>query len=200
VPQVQYGPFAPWEVWAILESLRVHGRNLSRKIATVYKALTRRDKGIIWLAPVSEIFEECGWIEIPEDGTHLATRDRSEASAKLRKAGLCRLPVDTAGLEKRRCILAAAPTPPPRVCAPCENGEAVHFWNTLRDALMAKLDRRSFDEWIEPCDPVNYDGTTLLVRAPSASARTWIEQQLAEDFEGALAGCNLSNIRVQFLS
>jgi chromosomal replication initiator protein len=72
------------------------------------------------------------------------------------------------------------------------------LWDTLRKGLSQKLPERTFQDWVEPCKPLRTDGTTLWLQTPSASARIWIEQQLAEEFHDVLVQSGLSDLRLAF--
>ncbi|MFZ1615223.1 MAG: DnaA N-terminal domain-containing protein, partial [Holophaga sp.] len=72
------------------------------------------------------------------------------------------------------------------------------IWDSLQKGLAAKLPERTFQDWIEPCRAVTFDGSTLWIQTPSASARVWIEQQLAEEFHDALFQCGLPHLRLAF--
>lgn len=72
------------------------------------------------------------------------------------------------------------------------------LWESLRESLSTRLPERTFQDWVEPCRPVSADDSTLWIQTPSASARIWIEQQLAEEFHDALVACNLQNLRLAF--
>ncbi|MDP2877509.1 MAG: chromosomal replication initiator protein DnaA [Holophaga sp.] len=72
------------------------------------------------------------------------------------------------------------------------------IWDSLRKGLAAKLPERTFQDWIAPCQATNFDGSTLWIQTPSASARVWIEQQLAEEFHDALFQCGLPHLRLAF--
>ncbi|MBV5336574.1 MAG: hypothetical protein J0653_00760 [Deltaproteobacteria bacterium] len=72
------------------------------------------------------------------------------------------------------------------------------LWESLRKGLAEKLPDRTFQDWIAPCRATNFDGSTLWIQTPSASARVWIEQQLAEEFHDALIQCGLPHLRLAF--
>jgi len=72
------------------------------------------------------------------------------------------------------------------------------LWETLRRGLSSRLPERTFQDWIEPCSAVTYDGTTLWVQTPSTSAKVWIEQQLAEEFNDVLVQSGLAELRLAF--
>ena len=72
------------------------------------------------------------------------------------------------------------------------------LWSSLRQGLMERLSEASFQEWIEPCEALRLDGGTLWIQVPSASARLWIEQQLAEEFNDALVQAGLQHLRLSF--
>jgi len=72
------------------------------------------------------------------------------------------------------------------------------IWDSLQKGLASKLPERTFQDWIEPCRAVNFDGTTLWIQTPSPSARVWIEQQLAEEFHDALFQCGMPHLRLAF--
>jgi len=72
------------------------------------------------------------------------------------------------------------------------------IWDSLQKGLASRLPERTFQDWIEPCRAVNFDGTTLWIQTPSPSARVWIEQQLAEEFHDALFQCGLPHLRLAF--
>jgi chromosomal replication initiator protein len=72
------------------------------------------------------------------------------------------------------------------------------LWETLRGGLAERLSESSFRDWIEPCRPLSCDGATLWIQVPSPSARIWIEQQLAEEFNDALVQADQANLRLVF--
>jgi len=72
------------------------------------------------------------------------------------------------------------------------------LWETLRRGLSSRLPERTFQDWIDPCSAVTFDGTTLWVQTPSTSAKVWIEQQLAEEFHDVLVQSDLANLRLAF--
>jgi chromosomal replication initiator protein len=76
--------------------------------------------------------------------------------------------------------------------------EAQHTWGLLCQSLEQRLQERTFRDWVSPCDPTAFDGSTLWIQAPSASAKLWIEQQLAEDFHDALVQIGLPDLRLVF--
>ena len=72
------------------------------------------------------------------------------------------------------------------------------LWETLRNGLSARLPERTFQDWIEPCRALTYDGTMLWIQTPSTSARVWIEQQLAEEFHDVIVQSGLHELRLAF--
>jgi chromosomal replication initiator protein len=72
------------------------------------------------------------------------------------------------------------------------------LWETLRSGLSQRLPERTFLDWIEPCRPLSCEGSTLWIQTPSASARVWIEQQLAEEFHDVMVQSGLSGLRLAF--
>ena len=76
--------------------------------------------------------------------------------------------------------------------------EARHFWDLLCKSLVQRLPDRTYRDWVLPCVPIEYDGITLCIQAPSVSAKVWIEQQLAEEFHDALVHIDLSHLRLAF--
>ena len=72
------------------------------------------------------------------------------------------------------------------------------LWETLRSGLSTHLPERTFQDWIEPCKALTFDGTTLWIQTPSASARIWIEQQLAEEFHDVLVQSGHPALRLAF--
>jgi len=80
-----------------------------------------------------------------------------------------------------------------------QTNDSQALWETLRKGLATHLPERTFHDWIEPCRPLGFDGTTLLIQVPSPSARIWIEQQLAEEFHDVLVQCDLANLRLGFM-
>ena len=72
------------------------------------------------------------------------------------------------------------------------------LWETLRGGLSERLSESSFRDWIEPCRALSCDGSTLWIQVPSPSARIWIEQQLAEEFNDALVQADLASLRLAF--
>lgn len=77
--------------------------------------------------------------------------------------------------------------------------DAQNIWDTMRKGLAQQLPKRTFMDWIEPCSAVSFDGATLTIKVPSASARIWIEQQLAEEFHDVLLQSDLANLRLNFV-
>ncbi|MDR0499015.1 MAG: chromosomal replication initiator protein DnaA [Holophagales bacterium] len=76
--------------------------------------------------------------------------------------------------------------------------EAQQFWDLVCQSLVQRLPDRTYRDWVLPCVPAAYDGTTLWIQTPSASVKMWIEQQLAEDFHDALVRTDLSHLRLVF--
>jgi len=76
--------------------------------------------------------------------------------------------------------------------------DAQTLWDTIRGGLSERLSQSTFRDWIEPCHPLSFDGTTLWIQVSSPSARIWIEQQLAEEFNDALVEAELGNLRLAF--
>ena len=72
------------------------------------------------------------------------------------------------------------------------------LWETLRNGLSTRLPERTFQDWIEPCRALTFDGTMLWIQTPSTSARVWIEQQLAEEFHDVIVQSGLHNLRLAF--
>lgn len=72
------------------------------------------------------------------------------------------------------------------------------LWETLRQGLSSKLPERTFQDWVEPCRALRLDANTLWIQTPNASARIWIEQQLAEEFHDVLVQSGLSHLRLAF--
>ncbi len=64
--------------------------------------------------------------------------------------------------------------------------------------MSARLPERTFQDWIEPCRALTYDGTTLWIQTPSTSARVWIEQQLAEEFHDVIVQSGHGSLRLAF--
>ena len=72
------------------------------------------------------------------------------------------------------------------------------IWDSIRKGLASRLPERTFQDWIEPCRAINFDGATLWIQTSSPSARVWIEQQLAEEFHDALVQCDMPQLRLAF--
>ncbi len=72
------------------------------------------------------------------------------------------------------------------------------LWESLCQGLRERLSPASFQEWVEPCVPIRADGDLLWIQVPNPSARIWIEQQLAEEFNDALAQASLSRLKLNF--
>ena len=64
--------------------------------------------------------------------------------------------------------------------------------------MSSRLPERTFQDWIEPCRALTFDGTMLWIQTPSTSARVWIEQQLAEEFHDVLVQSGLGHLRLAF--
>ena len=73
------------------------------------------------------------------------------------------------------------------------------LWDTLRLSLSKQLPEASFKEWIAPCVPLKVENDTLWIQVPSSAAKLWIEQQLPEEFNDALAQGGLADLRLEFL-
>ena len=73
------------------------------------------------------------------------------------------------------------------------------LWETLRLGLSKQLPEASFKEWISPCTPLKVEQNALWIGVPSAAAKLWIEQQLPEEFNDALAQGGLSDLRLEFV-
>ena len=72
------------------------------------------------------------------------------------------------------------------------------LWDTIRLGLSKQLPEASFKEWIAPCSPVKVEDGTLWIQVPSAAAKLWIEQQLPEEFNDALAQGGLADLHLVF--
>ena len=72
------------------------------------------------------------------------------------------------------------------------------LWDTLRLSLSKQLPEASFKEWIAPCEPLKLEDGALWIQVPSAAAKLWIEQQLPEEFNDALAQGGLADLRLEF--
>ncbi|WP_243322353.1 MULTISPECIES: chromosomal replication initiator protein DnaA [Geothrix] len=72
------------------------------------------------------------------------------------------------------------------------------LWDTIRLSLSKQLPEASFKEWIAPCAPLKVEDGTLWIRVPSAAAKLWIEQQLPEEFNDALAQGGLADLHLVF--
>ncbi len=64
--------------------------------------------------------------------------------------------------------------------------------------MATRLPERTFQDWIEPCKALTFDGTMLWIQTPSTSARVWIEQQLAEEFHDVIVQAGLHDLRLAF--
>jgi len=73
------------------------------------------------------------------------------------------------------------------------------LWDTIRLGLSKQLPEASFKEWIAPCEPQKLEDGTLWIQVPSAAAKLWIEQQLPEEFNDALAQGGLADLHLVFL-
>jgi chromosomal replication initiator protein len=76
--------------------------------------------------------------------------------------------------------------------------DAASLWETLRTCLAERLSESSFKEWIEPCEAQKQEDGTLWIQVPSLSAKVWVEQQLAEEFNDALQQTGLGSLRLAF--
>ncbi len=72
------------------------------------------------------------------------------------------------------------------------------LWETIRQGLSRQLPEASFGEWIAPCRPLRMEADTLWIQVPSQAAKLWIEQQLPEEFNDALAQGGLGDLRLVF--
>jgi chromosomal replication initiator protein len=76
--------------------------------------------------------------------------------------------------------------------------DAQSTWASIQKGLMDRLSEASFHEWIGPCEALRLDGGTLWIQVPTTSARVWIEQQLAEEFNDALVFAGVPELRLAF--
>lgn len=72
------------------------------------------------------------------------------------------------------------------------------IWETLRRGLAQKLPERTFQDWVEPCRALKFDGASLWLQTSSPSAKIWIEQQLAEEFHDVLVQADLAHLKLVF--
>lgn len=73
------------------------------------------------------------------------------------------------------------------------------LWETIRHGLSKQLPEASFKEWVVPCRPLRVEEGALWIQVPSPAAKLWIEQQLPEEFNDALAQGGLGDLRLVFL-
>lgn len=71
-------------------------------------------------------------------------------------------------------------------------------WETLRQGLAQKLPERTYQDWVEPCRAIKFDGSSLWLQTSSHSAKIWIEQQLAEEFHDVLVQSDLAHLKLVF--
>lgn len=79
-----------------------------------------------------------------------------------------------------------------------QSADPAALWETLRLGLSKQLPEASFKEWIAPCAPLRVEDGALWIQVPSAAAKLWIEQQLPEEFNDALAQGGLADLRLVF--
>jgi len=72
------------------------------------------------------------------------------------------------------------------------------IWETLREGLAQKLPERTYQDWVEPCRAIKFDGQSLWLQTSSHSAKIWIEQQLAEEFHDVLVQADLAHLKLIF--
>lgn len=72
------------------------------------------------------------------------------------------------------------------------------LWDIIRLGLSKQLPEASFKEWIAPCEPLKVKDGALWIQVPSAAAKLWIEQQLPEEFNDALAQGGLADLCLEF--
>ena len=72
------------------------------------------------------------------------------------------------------------------------------IWETLRQGLAQKLPERTYQDWVEPCRAIKFDGSSLWLQTSSHSAKIWIEQQLAEEFHDVLVQSDLAHLKLVF--
>ncbi|MBP1628298.1 MAG: dnaA [Holophagaceae bacterium] len=72
------------------------------------------------------------------------------------------------------------------------------IWETLRQGLAQKLPERTYQDWVEPCRAIKFDGSSLWLQTSSHSAKIWIEQQLAEEFHDVLVQADLAHLKLIF--
>ncbi len=72
------------------------------------------------------------------------------------------------------------------------------LWDTICLGLSKQLPEASYKEWILPCQPLRLKEGALWIQVPSAAAKLWIEQQLPEEFNDALAQGGLGDLRLEF--
>lgn len=72
------------------------------------------------------------------------------------------------------------------------------LWDAIRDSLASQVSKQVFQDWIEPCSAIGYDGRTLWIETPNLNTRLWIEQQLAVEFHEALFRCGFDYMRMGY--
>jgi len=80
-----------------------------------------------------------------------------------------------------------------------QSNDPATLWDTISHGLSKLLPDASFKEWIAPCRPIKTKDGALWIQVPSAAAKLWIEQQLPEEFNDALAQGGLGDLRLEFL-
>ncbi|MGO8673265.1 MAG: chromosomal replication initiator protein DnaA [Capsulimonadaceae bacterium] len=59
-------------------------------------------------------------------------------------------------------------------------------WDRVLRSLAATLTQRNVDNFLRPLTPLSYDGETVVLGAPSAFAREWVEKKYAHTIHEAL--------------
>ena len=73
-------------------------------------------------------------------------------------------------------------------------------WERIRGSLSKLMPEQSFKEWIEPLCPLRFmaESRTLVISAPCASVRLWVDQQLDAEVAEALVDAGLEGIQIEY--
>ncbi len=60
-------------------------------------------------------------------------------------------------------------------------------WERTLRSLASQVNKPTFDNWLRPLKPLSWDGSVVVLGAPSPFARTWVENKYAQPLRNSLA-------------
>ena len=73
-------------------------------------------------------------------------------------------------------------------------------WERTLRTLAPQLNKPTFDNWLRPLKPLSWDGSVVVLGAPSPFARTWVENKYAQTLRNSLVGLlDSPDLQVRFV-